>query len=41
MNSKADANAAIANYRKYMEMAKLTGAKRKDVEKTIAYIQRG
>ena len=40
-HSKADADAAIANYRRYMEMAKLTGGKRKEIEKTIAYIQRG
>lgn len=40
-HAKSDANAAIANYKRYMTMANLTGKKRKDVEKTIAYLQKG
>ena len=38
-HSESDANAAIANYKRYMSMANLVGAKRKDVEKTISYLQ--
>ena len=40
-HAKSDANDAIANYKRYMTMANLTGTKRKEVEKTIAYLQTG